>query len=400
MNHNPWFRKSDWPSLTRAALFIFWALFVTGAVPAIVGGAHHFIGDMRSRDLDQEERESKDSGRWADSKIEDVKKLGPAYSPEMYFQDLAEFDQQGSGATGFLKTLFVNTALELTQSNIRQGFFTQDEFRRQAELYDAWLDSLHPGNDVTSAEVMKVVWCLVAFYLRSILVALLIYILRMKEEDEGVVRSILADRRRFALALFLWPKYVWWYPFDTVINHLRAEAELRRIGGLFRRLSEAERSLVRQVVKLPKAEFRTWVLGHRACFGPLYVRGLALGILGVVVCLLFATVFTRRVEAAERTPQTLVLVHDGPQAQQARADDGGSSNSGLSALLPNLPGLPTPLASGTIVMPKHKVPAREGERLEHIPLPIRLAAPHVRTPQTERNVWNEEASFARLPHAA
>ena len=319
----------------------------------------------------------------------------------MYFGVLAELDKPVHRLNGFSRTMFVNEALEQVQDNIRHGLFTQEEFRRQADLYEARRSMLYPTESpITTDQMRKFSYGLILFYLESILVALLIYILRMKEEGGGVLRAFLGDKRRFALALVLWPRYIWTYPFNVTINYILAEAELRRIGGLFRRLSETERALVRQVSRLPKAEFRTWLLGHRVCLGPLYVRGLALGILGAVVCLLFAPVFTRRAEAAEHTPQAYVQARDGPQVHQLGTDDGSSNNSGPAAVLPDIPDLLRPRVTGTITMPKPKAPPREGERLEHIPLPIRLAREVVNPHQTERNVRNEEGSSARLPHAA
>lgn len=400
MYHSQWFSKRDWPSLTRAALFVIWVLFLTGAVPAFIGGTRAWIREMRSRDFDKEAQVRRETLKWVEAKTAEVKRSGRNYSPEMYFRDLWAFHQKQT--EGGLGMLFVNDALTQVQDNINHDLFTMEEFRRQADLYEARRLALHPeaNQGITSAEMGKFGRGLFSFYLKSILVALLIYLLRMLEDGEGILRSILADKRRFALALVLWPRFIWTYPFSCTINYILAEAELRRIGGLFRRLNEAERSLVRQVAKLPKVEFRTWLLGHRACLGPLYVRGLALGILGAVVCLLFAPVLTRRAEATESTPQAHVLARDGPQVHQLGTDDGGSSNSGPAAVLPDIPDLPTPLASGTIVTPKPKVPRRQGVRLEHIPLSIRLAAVHVRTPQTERTEGDEEVRASRLPNAA
>jgi hypothetical protein len=402
MYRQPWFDKRDLPSYLRAAIFLFWALFLTGAVPAFIDGARNWSRETRSRDYEQEARDSKQTHLWTESKIAEVREIKRGFSPKMYFEVLAELDKPVHRINGFSRMQFINVALEQAQDNIRHGLFTQEEFRRQAELYETKRSSLYPARRlVTPDQMRKFSRGLIPFYLESILVALLIYVLRMKEEGGGVLRAILADKRRFALALVLWPRDIWMYPFGHIINYLRAEAELRRISGLFRRLSEAERSLVRQVAKLPKVEFRTWLLGHRACFGPLYVRGLALGILGAVVCLFFTPVFTRKAEAVERTPQAQVLVRDGPQLQRTATDDGNPSNSGTAAVLPDATDIPTLRVSGTVAIPKPKVPPREGERQEHIPLSIRLAAVHVvRTPQTERNVWDEEARSSRLPRAA
>jgi len=401
MRRQPWFDKRDLPSMLRATIFLFWALFVTGAIPAFIGGVRNWSSEIHSRDYEQEARNSKQTHLWTESKIAQVRKIKRGFSPKMYFDVLAELDKPVHRLNGFSRMQFVNVALEQVQDNIRDGLFTQEEFRRQADSYEAIRTSLYPArNPVTLAQICKFGRGLVSFYLKSILVAFLLYLLRMAESG-GVARTIFADRRRLLAAVILWPRYIWMYPFDYTINHLRAEAELRRIGGLFRRLSESEKALVRQVAKLPKAEFRTWLLGHRSCFGPLYIRGLALGILGTIVCLLFASISTRRAEAGERTPQTQVLVRNGPQAHQVGADDGNPSNSGTAAVLPDATDIPTLRVSGTVVMPKPKVPPREGERQEHIPLSIRLAAVHVvRTPQTERNLRDEEVHAGRLPLAA
>jgi hypothetical protein len=55
----PWFDKRDWPSLLRATIFLFWALFMTGVLPAFIGGVRNWSRDMRSRDFEQEARQSK-----------------------------------------------------------------------------------------------------------------------------------------------------------------------------------------------------------------------------------------------------------------------------------------------------------------------------------------------------
>lgn len=97
-------------------------------------------------------------------------------------------------------------------------------------------------------------------YIRGLIFAVALFLLRMKER-RGIIATALSDKKRCIAAIIFWPLFLMRYPFN-VVREIVVEAEIRRFGKLFRRLSSEERVLVRTVAE--GGNFFSWIrIFHR-----------------------------------------------------------------------------------------------------------------------------------------
>jgi len=79
-------------------------------------------------------------------------------------------------------------------------------------------------------------------YTRGFCLVYILYFLRMTER-EGIFKTILSAKKKFILALLFWPVFIFKYPAN-VVKVFVVEAEVRRFGSLFRKLSKEERRFI------------------------------------------------------------------------------------------------------------------------------------------------------------
>lgn len=140
-----------------------------------------------------------------------------------------------------------------------------------------------------SSGFQKLLDWLSTFYVRGILLAWSLFLLRMRER-KGVLATILGDKKMFALAFVFWPVLLVKYPSD-LIKEIVVEAELRRIGDFFRRLSTEEKKVIRQIAE--SRDFFGWIRRFHRENSYLFRRSLAMGLLAVVICNVFYSVECR-----------------------------------------------------------------------------------------------------------
>lgn len=120
---------------------------------------------------------------------------------------------------------------------------------------------------------------LFTLYARGTLLAWGLFFLRMRER-KGVLATILGDKKMFALAIVFWPILLARYP-SNLIREIVVEAELRRIGDFFRRLTAEEKELIHRVAQ--SREFFGWIRRFREENFYLFQRSFAMALLAVVV---------------------------------------------------------------------------------------------------------------------
>lgn len=120
---------------------------------------------------------------------------------------------------------------------------------------------------------------LFTLYIRGTLLAWGLFFLRMRER-KGVLATILGDKKMFALAMVFWPILLARYP-SNLIREIVVEAELRRIGDFFRRLTAEEKELIHRVAQ--SREFFGWIRRFREENFYLFQRSFAMALLAVVV---------------------------------------------------------------------------------------------------------------------
>ncbi len=187
--------------------------------------------------------------------------------------------------------------VELSGMHLRNKYANQNDLDIAKENYKQWLresnvpksrddfyllaeDKRQEPVDWTSVFQSITNWTSTC-YLRGFGLALLLYLIRMSDYfSKGILGTILADKKRFLLAVFFWPVFLMKYP-SNVIREIVVEAELRRMGNLFRKFTSKERELVCRVAE--SANFWRWIFNfhseNRNNFQRSFVAALAVTIL-------------------------------------------------------------------------------------------------------------------------
>jgi len=103
-------------------------------------------------------------------------------------------------------------------------------------------------------ELVQSQWVKV-FYFRSMLLVFFLYLIRMADR-KGILETILADKKKFTLAIIGWPMFLFKYP-NNVIREIKVEVVLRSWGKIFRHLSSQELRLVKDVAN--SESYSLWI---------------------------------------------------------------------------------------------------------------------------------------------
>lgn len=258
---------------------------------------------------------------------------GNEYGPREYFNDLRIIDQEADREIGKYKKIFhdeaikkqnlfseyqlgcINILQEIFMHNMKKtnSSFDGDDFKREKDSFDKWVDDnqtswLNDNNERMSKEELlisfkKTIDWLSVLYVRGIFVVLGLFLLRMKER-RGILVTILSDKKKFFLALILWPLFLTKYPAN-VVREIIVEAELRRIGKFFRKLTVDERKLVEQVAQ-SKGFFR-WIKNFHLENVHLFERSFVMALLAIII--------VNFIYAGESKANEIDLSRDGPHIQ-------------------------------------------------------------------------------------
>jgi len=190
-----------------------------------------------------------------------AQKTGWNYGPNQYFADLTEVEelkaQLGSGPI-LIGSGVIDLNCVFTE-NLRAGIYNGKQIDEAREKMYVKLRAEHINSpylpsplDPAGGKKLKS-WALQTYW-RGFFLALLLYLVQMSQ-GRGILKTILASKFDFAGAVLLWPFFLTKYPEDK-IREIVVEAELRRLGRPFRRLSEAEKKLVRRIAA--SAGYREW----------------------------------------------------------------------------------------------------------------------------------------------
>ncbi len=236
-------------------------------------------------------------------KIEKAKAKGRDYSPRDYFKDLKEIYEKEKSLIRPMPFLMmdINSLVCVAGENLKNSHFTEEQWEAARQEYG--IDGLLFNKNVKLNFTLKDVFnWLVSLYLRSMFLVLLFYLVCMAREN-GILETILSDKKKFLLAVLLWPYYFTRYP-SNIIKKILVEAELRRMGDIFRRLTLSERKLVRSIVETKP--YREWVKGFRVTYAGKFQRGFALALLVTIFFYLFLP------KGAEAKMKVDHSIRDGP----------------------------------------------------------------------------------------
>jgi hypothetical protein len=203
------------------------------------------------------------------------------------------------------------------------------EFAREWEKHRQWsTKNLKPEEDKLAKKLSnltfpKLLRWFAIFYLRSMLLALLLYPLLMLQRSKGVKKTVTENPMRAILAVPLWMIYVWSYPYN-IFRELWLEAQIRRIGPLFRRLTEAERKTVCEVASLDKASYSRWIGTFEQRNRSIFARSAFIAMLGVVFLHIFCALLVLPASCSTSTREPVAISRAGPVTFEVSQDNSGN----------------------------------------------------------------------------
>ncbi|HBI17557.1 MAG: hypothetical protein UR60_C0047G0014 [Candidatus Moranbacteria bacterium GW2011_GWF2_34_56] len=250
-----------------------------------------------------------------------AKAKGEDYGSKDYFNDLRSIDKIKSDINKRYSCnldyspLAINNLLGLSLANAEEKNqnFAPIHLDGEAEKYREKLErkqadefyAMSPEDrkqEMTSISSDVKSW-LTTLYARGTLLAWALFLLMMRDR-KGILVTILSDKKKFFLALLLWPLFIWKYPAN-VVREIVVEAELRRIGNFFRKLTAEEKKLIQRVSG--SKGFLRWIREFHLENVHLFERSLAIG--------LFAVIVVNFIYAGESQSHEVDLSRDGPNIQ-------------------------------------------------------------------------------------
>lgn len=304
LSDRPWF-------IWGLRLSILWPLFLFWVLPTwapLRQGMRQEAEYQRTRNRETERQNIIALKAKADELWEKAEKSGLDYGPANYFANLRTLESQSRRTHAPLG--MVSLRIEQMQALMRRNCksdpppmmasnledlkrwqadprkFTYQDISIESQGYQA-LRNISDEELAAQKKLLremplakKVAW-LWGIWLRGMVVMFFLYLLRMVER-RGILETILADKMGFYKALADWPAYMFSYP-ENVVREVVVEAELRRIGGLFRRLNPVERLAIRRIAGAPDYAERIATL--REAHSIEWQRSFVLALLATLFCL-------------------------------------------------------------------------------------------------------------------
>lgn len=347
-------------------LWIFWAAQL--AVPT-----KEIFKEMTSkRDIKWEQRFNNEMVLFVKSLEEKARTAD--YGPKKYFEDLKAIEEREceinkSGSYKLFYSPMKSLILQHIMEENRKGSY--EDIETASASYREWIKGGGAAGEEFHKEVKANGWqknleyvfsWLAVLYRRALILVFLLYLVRMSRR-KGILETILADKKRFLLAVCAWPAYISRYPFN-IVREIRVEAELRRLGNLFRRLSSEERELAQEIAGSKK--YKEWIKGFRTQYGGVFQHSLLI--------VLVPTIFFYFLVPA--TSQSHAKMRDGPayesvqvkKADLKKAVDNFDDNLDDFAILESFFSLDPPAIKRIKVFVKKLVLRVVLKEIEHIPI--------------------------------
>lgn len=275
----------------------------------IVKGMYDEIKNQPPRNIEIEAKMQKEVNGFILELVEKAK-ANKSYGPKDYFDDYRKIETKKDEFNyPYDPAFYFNRITELqvmAMENVGSGRLYDDhDVSNAAHSFSEWKKRGGPSGDEWDRKIQKLSgkerfemvfnWVSKA-YCRGFFLALFLFIIRMVNR-KGIIETILADKKRFFLAVAFWPFFIMKYPYN-VVREIIVEAEIRRLGNVFRRLTEREREFVVQVAS--KNNFWLWLLEFRAENSIIFQRSFATALVSVIIIHLFLPVFSEAREEVSR----------------------------------------------------------------------------------------------------
>jgi len=285
---------AEYALLPKACIWI--ALVLWGT--QFVGSMFHDMKKDFNRNWTLEDKVEREITVYVKSLYNSALKQGKAYGPREYFSDMKNIDQltmnlnkKYSTSRSHVST-YLNEMSDMVRRNSIGKSHPDDDIVKYRDEYKIWLENEQSGRAEFKAQMKRMTWneifgnifsWAMVLYQRGLVLVLLLYLTCMHER-KGILQTILADKKRFAYSLLLWPYFILRYP-SNVVQEIVVETEFRRMGNAFRRLSDAERKIVETVAN--STGYREWIVTFRAANRVQMQRSFLCALLLVLVIHLF-----------------------------------------------------------------------------------------------------------------
>lgn len=324
-------RKADFAKFALVILWIIWAMFQVSDLS---------LPKWERKPLDFEaERAGTQELIVAYDRIQtEADAKGESYGPKDYFADYRQIESERDRIRqkypnlryleldGYGPTSPFNALQQKLQAGLARGKFTNEDISNESQEFVEWKRGGGQEGEAVREKFRTLdlwtklcVTCswLFMLYLRTLCLVPLWYLLQMCQR-KGILETILADKQKFVGAIFGWPVQIWLYPWN-VIREIRVEAELRRLGNLFRRFGEKERALVQKIAA--SDDYDQWLGSHHRRNRGSFRHGLVLALMATLVVSFTAPAFSSGTIHSGADPPQFQSVGHGDAAQDAGGEN-------------------------------------------------------------------------------
>jgi len=304
----------SWLLLTGIwVLFIFWATQLY--LPMVK--VYKEDANKPPRNIELEQKLGHEMHELNVEQIRIAREKSETYSPQDYFNDYKAMEKLRYEIGGKhineppMHHIILMNLQSISMNNVgKNKKYTYRDVEAASSNFKEWQESTVFGRDEFRKETVKLnaddfLNYFLKFYLRGLPLALLMFIVSMSTR-KGILETILADKFQFIYSLILWPFFLLKYPHN-VIKEIIVEAELRRIGKIFRRFTPEENALVRQIAE--SKNFWNWIkqfqISNKFAFQHSFIISLTIVILFHVGAPLLAHADTDQTDTIRAGPKII-----------------------------------------------------------------------------------------------
>ncbi|MBZ9577711.1 hypothetical protein KJA13_01595 [Patescibacteria group bacterium] len=371
------------------ALWLLWALPLFSPLKEFLAREAE---SLVSRDTKKIKQESLELLEFAGEEVKRAKVEGISYSPQKYFEDLKEIEEKRDSSETFYPQYEVDQLRGLASDNLKKGYYKWHKWEKACSIYNNWRKENTPEENFFPIEKVSLRGVLsrsTIFYLRSMLLVLFFYLIRMAQRYKSILGTILADKKKFILAILGWFFYIYEYPYN-VVREIRVEAELRRLKGLFRVFSAKESKLVREVAN--SSYYKQWIAEYRQQNRGSFRRGLFLALMATLFLHLLLSSSLRASEKRIRSPGLILCRAENQiETEQNLNDDTSEDTHQVERWgIPPEIGLPEPPLLVMIVRFLKEIwRSRQPDSIDRVPRSSLFGVINVNINQTMKGKRNE-----------
>lgn len=279
---------------------------------------------QETRDWEVERKETLAVRKFAKEKLKQAEAEGVFYSPEEYFQDLKDILGMVQLKKAIRPQAEISQLQQLSWINIKNEQYTMKDVEKARSVYKIWNEeNLAEIESLKEITWQSALFWLTTFYWRTVFLVFFFYLARMADRN-GVLETLLAEKKKFVLAIIFWPVYFFKYPYN-VVREIRVEAELRRLKGLFKVFTAREAGLVREVAN--SSFYKQWLAGFRQQNRHNFQRGLFLALMATLLIHLLASSNLRASEKRVRSPGLILCQAENQTNTEQNLTDSTDENT-------------------------------------------------------------------------